>query len=243
MKIIASGATDKGMKRAINEDKYFLDTSIGLFIVADGMGGHLGGEKASSMAIEEIVKVFQDNLKEGKPLSPVELIKKSIYSANTKIFNMGTQNPSLKGMGTTVTLMFIKDKNLWLGHVGDSRAYLYREKEIKLLTSDHSWIEEQIKAGMLSDEHAKGHYMKNVITRSVGYKKEVEVDVYRYDAKVKDIFLLCSDGLSGVVSKEEICEVLEKHPVEDCPGILIHLANQKGGPDNITVITGRIEEV
>lgn len=241
MKIEAYGATDKGRKRAINEDYYFFDVSLGLFIVADGMGGHLGGQEASRLAVEEVVNIFSSLLE--IPPHPVEVIKNAFYSANEKVWKRGNTDPSLKGMGTTLTLLLIKDSCAWIGHVGDSRAYLYTEEKFQLLTSDHSWVEEQIKAGMLSDEEGRRHYMKNIITRSVGFKKEVEVDVYRYDVQKGDIFLLCSDGLSGVVGDGEMVREIKNGKLEDLPRRLIDLANQKGGPDNITVVVGKVLEI
>lgn len=240
MKVKGAGATDRGKKRAVNEDYFFFDESLGLFIVADGMGGHFGGQEASRMAVEEVVNFFS-GVKE-VPNPPVKFIKEVFYSANKKVWERGSSEPSLRGMGTTLTMLFIKDASIWLGHVGDSRAYLYTDKMFSLLTTDHSWIEEQIRAGMLSNEGAK-RYMKNVITRSIGFKKEVEVDVYRYDIKVGDIFLLCSDGLTSVLTDEELVKELESTKIEELPKKFIDIANSRGGPDNITVVVGKVLEI
>ncbi len=240
MKVKGVGATDRGKKRALNEDYYFFDESLGLFIVADGMGGHLGGQEASRMAVEEVVNFFSSA--QEIPHPPVKFIKEAFYSANRKVWERGNSDPSLKGMGTTLTMALIKNGSIWLGHVGDSRAYLYSEKTFTLLTSDHSWVEEQIKAGLLSDDGTR-RYMKNVITRSIGYKKDVEVDVYRYDIKVGDIFLLCTDGLTGVGSDEEIASIIESVKFEELPKKLIDFANSRGGHDNITVAIGKVLEI
>jgi protein phosphatase len=240
MKVKGAGATDRGKKRPLNEDYYFFDESLGLFIVADGMGGHLGGQEASRMAVEEVVNQFS-SVKE-IPHPPVKFIKEVFYSANKKVWERGNSDPSLKGMGTTLTMLFIKGESIWIGHVGDSRAYLYSENKLNLLTSDHSWLEEQIKAGMISDERTR-RFMKNVITRSVGFKKEVEVDVYRYDIKAGDLFLLCTDGLNIVLTDEEIKKEIESTDIEELPKKLIDLANSRGGPDNITVVMGKVLEI
>jgi len=240
MKVKGAGATDRGKKRMMNEDYYFFDESLGLFIVADGMGGHLGGQEASRMAVEEVVNQFC-SVKE-IPHPPVKFIKEVFYSANRKVWERGNSDPSLKGMGTTLTMLFIKGESIWIGHVGDSRAYLYTNNTFNLLTSDHSWLEEQIKAGMLSDDRPKG-FMKNVITRSIGFKKEVEVDVYRYDVREGDLFLLCTDGLNIVLSDEEIKREIESLSIEELPRKLIDLANSRGGPDNITVVVGKVLEI
>jgi len=240
MKVKGAGATDRGKKRPLNEDYYFFDESLGLFIVADGMGGHLGGQEASRMAVEEVVNQFS-SVKE-IPHPPVKFIKEVFYSANKKVWERGNSDPSLKGMGTTLTMLFIKGESIWIGHVGDSRAYLYSENKLNLLTSDHSWLEEQIKAGMISDVRTR-RFMKNVITRSVGFKKEVEVDVYRYDIKAGDLFLLCTDGLNIVLTDEEIKKEIESTDIEELPKKLIDLANSRGGPDNITVVMGKVLEI
>lgn len=238
MKVKAVGMSDRGRKRQSNEDSFFIDETMRLFIVADGMGGHLGGKEASSMAVEEVARIFAEHI-EDEHISPVNLIKKAISSANKVIYERGQREWFLRGMGTTLSLLFIKNGDAWIGHVGDSRIYLYRGGSLSILTRDHSWVDEQLRAGVISEEGAKNHFMKNVITRSVGYKEEVEVDVYRYDVKSGDIFLLCSDGLSNVVSEDEMIHAL-MGDFDKVPQELIGIANEKGGPDNITVILVKV---
>lgn len=236
----AIGLSDKGMKRSANEDSFFIDETMKLFIVADGMGGHLGGKEASRMAVEEVARLFAEHIND-RNISPINLIRSSIYSANKLIYARGQREWFLRGMGTTVSLLYLKDNEAWIGHVGDSRIYLCRHGNLSILTRDHSWVSEQLKAGFISEEQAQRHFMKNVITRSVGYKEDVEVDTYRYDVKDGDVFLLCSDGLSNVVSESEMLYAIEDG-FDMASEKLIRLANERGGPDNITVVLVRVED-
>ncbi len=235
MKIGAS--SDVGLKRETNQDNYLiLDDKITLGIVADGMGGHNGGEIASKMAVEIISnKLLEGQFKNESEIS--KAIKESIESANTNIYLESVKNEKLKGMGTTVTLAYIIGDKLYIGHVGDSRAYIIRDNEMNQITWDHSYVNELIKSGSITREEAKNHPKKNVITRAVGTSSILEVDLYWENIGKDDIILLCSDGLTNMVEEEDILSVFKNnYSMENSCNILINMANNRGGKDNITIV-------
>jgi len=206
--------TDVGLKREINEDSFLADSDLSLFIVADGMGGHAGGDTASRIAVEVIrdrvltarqaQEVFTK--KAGREESPIilQLLSQAIRNASEKIFLLSNQSAELTGMGTTTTVMLVHGTRGYVAHVGDSRLYQLRNKEFKQLTEDHSLVNEQIKAGFITEEEAQHSRFRNIITRSVGFEKEVTVDTFSMMIKNRDIFLLCSDGLTSMVNYPEI---------------------------------------
>lgn len=232
MKITSFGLTDIGMKRKVNQDAFLVDEEAGLFLVADGMGGHKGGEVASQLAIQ----VVRDFCVKQKSLPMAERINRAINQACSEIHQQAAENADLLGMGTTALVLLIENGEACLGQVGDSRGYLFSDGRLWQITEDHSLLNEEIRAGRLVASQVKDYQFKNVITRSVGYESHVSVDVYRRVLRPGDGFLLCSDGLSGMVSIEEMEEHLNKHELEVAIPKLIELANGRGGDDNITAV-------
>lgn len=230
-RLTVAGRTDVGRKRSNNQDSFLILESHGLFAVADGMGGHSGGEVASALAVKTVEKVFREA---GDIPLPVRL-EQSVILANRVIYEQAQQTPGLRGMGTTLTAAAIDTDWLYIAQVGDSRLYLFREGELYQITEDHSQVYELIKAGIISDSNA-GVFQRNVITRSVGYERIVVPDVVARKTQKGDVYLLCSDGLSGMVSNEQIAQVLQNFPPLSAVNNLIELANLNGGEDNITVV-------
>ena len=232
------GATDVGLVRDHNEDYYFIhhadkQKDYTLLVVADGMGGHEAGEVASELS----VKCFVENFKILKSNRIEEHLINSLKHANFKVYEKSKESETL-GMGTTFTSVLFYDNRLFYAHVGDSRAYLLRSEKIIQITQDHSWVAEQVALGIIKPEDAINHPRNNVITRAIGLNSEVEVDVTSMDIYEGDVVLVCSDGLSGLVSDHVIQDTLIKKELAETPNLLIQLANQNGGTDNITVLVG-----
>ncbi|MGE4233662.1 MAG: Stp1/IreP family PP2C-type Ser/Thr phosphatase [Bacteriovoracia bacterium] len=233
-----AGVSDQGLKRTQNQDRFASIPEMNLFIVADGMGGHLGGETASELAITTIVQFFKTNK---ITQLPNRALKEAIREANQAIQEKSLEDPALRGMGTTTTALFFYEDKLYIGHVGDSRCYLVRPGMIWQLTRDHSLVQEKLRAGMITRDQVKTDKMKNVITRSVGFENDVEVDIYEYSPSPKDAFVVCSDGLHGLVSDDEICKIVsdaiqDNNQLENSARKLVQLANENGGDDNVTVV-------
>ncbi|MDR3607602.1 MAG: Stp1/IreP family PP2C-type Ser/Thr phosphatase [Oligoflexia bacterium] len=249
----AASATDIGRRRTQNQDSLAFCPELGLFVVADGMGGHQGGETASAMAVE----IIPEELKKFRQYAnwePHEAITRAIRAANDAIFDRATQNSTLRGMGTTVTALLFAGDRLVIGHVGDSRGYFFRpippdyavsdEAErypIWQATRDHSLVQEKLRAGLITRAQMRTDRMKNVITRSVGFDKNLNVETYELQVKPGDAFLICSDGLSGQMQDLEIRQVIDEHlhknhDAEAAVKKLIEIANKNGGDDNITSI-------
>lgn len=248
MALTAFGLTDVGRKRKHNEDAYLLDAERGLFVVADGMGGHAAGEVASRLTVESIQEFIAGTEDDHDNTWPFgynnrysvdgNRLSTAVERANEKVMRAVVNRPELKGMGTTVVAALFDEKRATLVHVGDSRAYLYRDSELRRLTDDHSWVQEQVNAGILSEEEARSHPLKNVVTRALGGGAHVAVDLIEIPVGDGDRFLLCSDGLTGMVSDDEITEALSSsRSLEQIVRGLIDLANERGGVDNITAIT------
>jgi len=247
MKVVSAGLTDVGRKRTHNEDSFLIDDELQLYVVADGMGGHAGGGTASRIAVETIDKELR-RMREGRESpflssanlqdSPLpEALRGAVERACLAIFTAAQEDPRLGGMGTTVISLLVRDDHAFFAHVGDSRAYLMRGELIQQISEDHSLVNEQIKAGMITKEEAKHSRYKNIITRSVGFEEEVQVDVMGLVSEPGDTFLLCSDGLANMVEDRELLEIVQSTPsLHDVPKRLIDLANERGGDDNITVI-------
>ncbi len=250
--ITAAGQTDVGQRRDHNEDSFLVDAGLGLFIVADGMGGHAGGGTASRLAVDTIqgsVKAARDREPDlfGAPTgveeSPLpDVLREAVEAACTKIFETAQGDPDLAGMGTTVTAALVDGRTAFIAHVGDSRCYLLREARIYQVSEDHSLVNEQLKAGAISLDEAKHSRFKNIITRSVGFEQQVQVDLMGIELETDDILLLCCDGLSNLVDDAEILHVTQEFPLEEAPSRLIELANERGGDDNITVVVIRVQE-
>lgn len=243
----AFGLTDVGRKRKHNEDAYLVDAERGLFVVADGMGGHAAGEVASRITVEamqEFIGTSDDTTESSWPFgygnrasSSGNRLTAAVERANEKVMRAVANRPELKGMGTTVVAALIDGEHATLVHVGDSRAYLYRDGELRRLTDDHSWVQEQVNAGILSEDEAKSHPLKNVVTRALGGSPHVSVDLIEVPLRAGDRFLLCSDGLTGMVADDEIHGFLLMESVaEVVVRKLVELANEHGGVDNITSI-------
>lgn len=227
--------SDVGQVRSANEDScdsFVRGDGTRLLVVADGMGGHQGGATASRTAVSTISEIFdQDTSSDLR-----EMIVRAIRAANTRIFGMAQADPELEGMGTTVVAFMLDARHrATVAHVGDSRAYRYRAGRIEALTTDHSVVAEMHRRGLISADEAAVHPRRNEILRSVGVLSEVEIEVTAVEIAAGDSFVLCSDGLSGVVSDEEIAAIVQSETPASAVDRLVDLANERGGPDNITV--------
>ena len=243
------GLTDVGMKRRLNEDVFLIDSDAGVYLVADGMGGHAAGEVASRMAADEIDRVVASGQHGSGQTWPehwdpdlsiqANLLVDAIREAHRHVTEAVTQNPDLKGMGTTVVAAgYDCDSNLLvICHVGDSRAYLLRDGRLDVLTNDHSWVHEQISAGLLTEESARSHPLKNVVTQALGGSTEPQADIFEMAMQERDLVLLCSDGLNSMLSDSEIESILNRGgELENLAKSLVVTANEQGGNDNITVV-------
>ena len=243
MRITCAGNTDVGVVRSGNEDNFLLDCAQGLFIVADGMGGHAAGEVASEMAVNIVSRELGSlrGLPDGEAASR---LRTAIRKANGAIFERTLAEHEKRGMGTTATVMVLFSQRYMIGQVGDSRAYLLREGRLLQLTKDHSYVQEQVDAGLLTPEQARTHPYSNVITRCVGANEDVAPDVYFGNLERNDLVLLASDGLTGMLEDEQLARILttEDNP-ESAVNRMIADANRRGGLDNITAIVVRVEEV
>ncbi len=242
MKARAAGLSDLGRCRKVNQDQFLLDSSLGLYAIADGMGGHAAGEVASDLAINALAGSLRNHKKSGGGAwtseRAAELLRQALNDGNRTICESVASRAEWRGMGTTMVALVLAGETAVIGYVGDSRAYLLRDGELRQLTSDHSWVNEQVKLGLLTAEQAYRHPMRNIVTRALGNQPDVQVDVIAEAVRPDDIFALCSDGLSGMVSDEEISEILIKHgdvPRDACR-VLVDQANMHGGEDNVTVI-------
>jgi protein phosphatase len=243
MRFSCAARTDVGVVRSGNEDTYLMASDRGLFVVADGMGGHAAGEVASEMAARLVAERFAPV----RGMSDDELMAQmvgAIRAANAAIFERTLQEHDKRGMGTTATAMALLPRRYLIGHVGDSRAYVLRGGALNQLTKDHSYVQEQVDAGRLSPEEARVHPYANVITRCVGSSGDVVPDLYVGTLEPDDLILLASDGLTGMIEDADMQAILEADvSLEELVDRLIAEANRRGGLDNITVILVRIEEV
>ncbi|MBZ5640503.1 MAG: Stp1/IreP family PP2C-type Ser/Thr phosphatase [Acidobacteriia bacterium] len=241
MKPAAHGLTDVGRRRDKNEDAYLVEPSMGLYAVADGMGGHAAGEIASRLAMDAL----SDSMRRGgwNPDSDdtdeaTRRLESAVLEANRRICDSIQFHDEQRGMGTTLVALLTAGGRAVLAHVGDSRAYLLRGGALVRLTSDHSWVNEQVKLGLLSDDDAQRHPMRNIVTRALGSRPDVAMDRGVEDMHTGDVFLLCSDGLNTMLSDDEIRDLMDRHrgqPESACQA-LVAAANQRGGEDNVTVV-------
>jgi serine/threonine protein phosphatase PrpC len=289
MRLIAWGKSDTGQQRQHNEDSLLIEERLGLFTVADGMGGHLGGETASRLALDVlrrlVAEAFGDMARGAArlaarreeaqrawaevasvpgpgrdsqqpqawrerigraPTAPVgvpiveppatAVMRAAAQEAGAEIFGAARKDARLDGMGTTLTAMLYHAGDMHLVHVGDSRAYRFRDDCLERLTEDHSWIAEQVRRGNISESEARESTLRHVITRSVGYERDVDLDAARVSVRAGDCFLLCSDGMSNHIDDPEIERLLRVTWHRRVPQLFVDLANQRGGDDNITVI-------
>jgi serine/threonine protein phosphatase PrpC len=254
MRLTSAGRTHVGMKRAHNEDSLRLFREENLFIVADGMGGHASGEVASQMSVETLAEFFRATSEDDEVTWPYKMDKGRKYEenrvitgvklSNRKIFESASRDAKLKGMGTTIVVSFFVNGGVYVGHVGDSRVYRFRAGKLIQLTEDHSLLNDYIKMKNLTPEEIEAFPHKNVIVRALGMKETVQVDVHHEVPQSGDVYLLCSDGLSGMVSDEQMESILKDDDGDldrKCER-LIDAANANGGSDNITVILARYED-
>jgi protein phosphatase len=239
MNLTACALTDIGLRRTNNEDSVFADASNGLFILADGMGGHAAGEVASSMAVETICSLFP-------PLSPppadaAASLQTAFLSASRSIWQAAGLDESKRGMGTTLSALYIAGDSAQLAHVGDSRIYRLRGAELEQLSIDHSLVAEQVRMGVISPEDARNSQMRNILLQAVGLEESVEVFLLRQSLLAGDLFLLCSDGLTDLLDDQQILALLvQGQTVQQCAEQLVEAANQAGGRDNISVIVVKV---
>lgn len=228
--------SETGEVRDNNEDSYYADGHI--FAVADGMGGHRAGEIASAAAIEEFLAYESEN----RGSYPLERMRGGILAANRAVYSMALNNPGLEGMGTTFTAALLEG-DVYLGHVGDSRAYLLRKRELTLLTRDHSLVDRMVREGHITQLEARFHPQRNVILRALGISDRLEVDVDSIAVRAGDRILLCSDGLTTAVEDRELLQILsgDREPERLCRG-LVDAAIDRGGMDNVTVIVIELGE-
>ncbi len=254
MKVVQKGLSDVGRKREHNEDSFAVVPEDNLFLVADGMGGHAAGEVASRIAVNAIADFMASTRKDAEITWPYEYdttisvasnrLKTAIRLANQRILDTINERRDLEGMGTTLVSVLLSDGKACVGHVGDSRSYLVRDGVLQQLTGDHSWVNEQVKLGFLTKEDAVRHPFRNVVTRALGSKEDVLVDLIEKPLQVRDTILLCSDGLNTMVDDNTILDILSKSgaDMETAARNLIAKANEGGGEDNVTVVLMHILE-
>jgi protein phosphatase len=254
MKIVCEARSDVGRKRKGNEDALFLNPEQKLYVVADGMGGHAAGEVASRVAVDainEFVTLTGGNEEITWPFGLDESIsyegnrlKTAIRHANRRVLEATRESAEYEGMATTVAAVLVDGDTAHIAHVGDSRIYLWGRDGISLLTSDHSWVNEQIQSGVISPEQARSHPLRNVVTRALGGRSDLVVDIQARRMGPGEVLLLCSDGLTTMIGDEDIASILEDAAgdVARAAGALVDEANERGGEDNITVVLLKFEE-
>jgi len=244
-------ATDPGMVRSHNEDSIAADAGLGLAVLADGMGGYNAGEVASGIAVAMLTTEMKQALQDHEPHKPADgtdepmaavLLRENSAKANAAIYQTAKSQPQYAGMGTTLVVALFFDNRMSVGHIGDSRLYRMRKEDFSQVTRDLSLLQEQIDSGMITKEQARFSQNKNLVTRAVGIDPEVETEIHTYDVEPGDIYLLCSDGLSDMVTDEDIHATLDamRANLPLAAQQLVQLANDSGGRDNISVILVRV---
>lgn len=249
-RLTLGAATHVGLRRSTNQDSFCAMAGEnvpagldGLVAVADGMGGHRGGEIASSLAIQKLVeRVTRSGPRGPNDTSAPLALAREVQDVNLEIYQ-AAMTPELRGMGTTLTAALLVGGALQVAHVGDSRAYLIRDRDIQRITRDHSWVEEQVAAGLLTRTEAEGHPGRNMLTRALGISPRVEVDDAVVELQARDLLLICSDGLHSLVGDDEIARVLRLQEPQRACETLIDRANARGGSDNITAVVLRIDRI
>jgi protein phosphatase len=249
-RIEVAGETNVGRKRNHNEDNFGILVEYGLFMVADGMGGHASGEVASKMAVDALQEFFAATQEDPERTWPYKMDRTKGYEenrlitgiklANLRIYETAQREARKRGMGTTFVGIFTANDGIYIAHVGDSRAYRFRDNKLEMLTEDHSLLNDYIKMKRLTPEEIANFPHKNVIVRALGMKDTVKVDTRFEIPQLNDIYLLCSDGLSGPVLDPDIAEILSKHSdIQAATSKMIERANENGGPDNVTCVLVR----
>ena len=228
--ILCAFRTDVGKVRANNQDAPIVSEKLRLYGVADGMGGHKGGEVASTSARDDLLREL-----EGKTPS-VATLSGAIEEVNRQIYHQQEHDDALTGMGTTLSVLWMSDNFVYIGHVGDSRVYLLRDGEFKQMTLDHSRVEQLVREGVLTEEEAQNHPMRNIITRAIGTDESVEVDVVVEERRKGDLWLACSDGLHGLVDDRQMRDALRQYAPEKAADVLLKAALDAGGRDNVTLV-------
>jgi serine/threonine protein phosphatase PrpC len=250
VKIKASGITDVGLKREENEDSFLKEDNLGLYVVADGMGGHLAGEVASRVAVEVINKSIKKWLEEeaqedelfGPPDNTLSLIGNYILSsiriANRVVYEMALENEEYHGMGTTVVILYVTPRLIIAANVGDSRIYLVRDGHMEMLSKDHTIVQEQVDMGTMTEEEAATSPLRHILTKNLGSAETLDPDIFEIKPSNRDLFVLCSDGLTDLVSDDEILEMTQKHtdPSNLCRK-LVDMTLKRGAHDNATIIS------
>ena len=241
MLLRSAASTHVGMRRQSNEDRYAIVPELGLYLVADGMGGHKAGQVASHLAAEGSIRAIE--ALQGASVSLAERLRHAVACANREIFTAAQAKPELSGMGTTLVGMLFGGDRLALAHVGDSRAYLLRQGRLRGLTDDHSIVGELLRRHEISEADAAQHPHRHVLTRALGIRPRTEPDLAEMTPQEGDVFIMCSDGLTGHVDDEEIADHLMSEPdLEAAAASLVDTANKAGGQDNITVLLVRYEK-
>lgn len=228
--ILSAFRTDVGKVRANNQDAPIVSEKLRLYGVADGMGGHKGGEVASTSARDDLLREL-----EGKTPS-VAALSGAIEEVNRQIYHQQEHDDALTGMGTTLSVLWMSDNFVYIGHVGDSRVYLLRDGEFKQMTLDHSLVEQLVREGVLTEEEAQNHPMRNIITRAIGTDESVKVDVVVEERRKGDLWLACSDGLHGLVDDRQMRDALRQYAPEKAADVLLKAALDAGGRDNVTLV-------
>lgn len=243
LRIISDGKTDVGRIRSSNEDTIGLFPEWNLFIVADGMGGHAAGEVASRISVDALYKYFSS--RKGFDLPAKERLSSAIREANLEVIKKAAGDIRYLGMGTTIVAILIEGRIATIGHVGDSRAYLVSGDKIRAMTSDHSLVNQYVETGLITQEEARRHPQRNILTRALGISEDMDAEMQEIQIEEEDIFILCSDGLTNMLEDEDILSTVissKEDPSLSC-NALIDLANNKGGEDNISVIVVRCIEI
>lgn len=236
--MLAYGISRRGAVRPNNEDSFYCDAQAGLLVVADGIGGHAGGEIASRLAVDTAVKAVKEAGQCGEAV-----VNRAFAAANAAILQYVETRPALAGMGTTLTLVKKNGYTLVVGHIGDSRAYLFRQGVLKCLTSDHSVSGQLLAAGEITASEARNHPQRHILTRALGTAGQPQVEVLSHQVQTGDIVLVCTDGLSDLIAGEEIAAELsdEGKTIEQHASFLIDMAYQRGAPDNVTVVLAQLK--
>lgn len=233
----ATMRTHVGLVRRQNEDAAWMDERRSIYAVADGMGGHMAGEVASAMAIDAVQQMAKGGERPG-----VAPLRAMVHNGHEAIYTHALRHPECAGMGTTLSVLWRAGRYAYIAHVGDSRIYRLRQGELEQITQDHSLVDELVRAGLITRDEARTHPRRNVITRALGTRGENQPDILAADVRQGDIWLLCSDGLTGMVEDEVIRRTLSDYPLEQAADRLIALALEAGGTDNVTLVLYQCEE-
>ena len=239
--ILSAFRTDVGKVRANNQDAPIVSEKLRLYGVADGMGGHKGGEVASTSARDDLLRELEGKTPSVDLCAPgtgvaVAALSGAIEEVNRQIYHQQEHDDALTGMGTTLSVLWMSDNFVYIGHVGDSRVYLLRDGEFKQMTLDHSLVEQLVREGVLTEEEAQNHPMRNIITRAIGTDESVEVDVVVEERRKGDLWLACSDGLHGLVDDRQMRDALRQYAPEKAADVLLKAALDAGGRDNVTLV-------